>query len=136
MLLDDMADYASSQGHGTIGTNLFKGALPSTPDACVAILGPYGAAPPVRAMAGSAGQALAERPRVQVIARDTRYDAAQKKAQDLWFSLDGVQARSINGVAYQSIFSLQQPFYLERDANNREVFAFNVEVIRSPATSS
>lgn len=136
MLLDDIADVASSAGHGTVGTNLFKGMLPSTPDACVAILGPYGGAPPVHAMSGSAGQAVAERPRVQVLARDTRPDAALKKAQDLYFAFDGLQARSINGVAYQAVFALQSPFFLSRDENNREICALNLEIVREPATSS
>lgn len=136
MLLDDLADLASSAGHGTVGTSIFKSTLPAQPDECVAILGPYAAAPPVHAMSGSAGQALAERPRVQILARAARHDAAHKKARDLWFSFDGLQARSINGVAYQSVFALQQPFYLSRDENNREVFCFNVECTREPATSS
>lgn len=136
MVLDDLADLASSQGHGTVGTDLFKGLLPAQPDACVAILGPYGGAPPVEAMAGAAGRALAERPRVQVVARAPRHDAAHKKARDLWRSLDGLPARSINGVAYLSVFALQTPFHLETDGNGRAVIACNYEVVRSAASSS
>lgn len=136
MILDDLADYASSQGHGTVGTTMFKGPMPAQPDACVAILGPYGGAPPVHVMSAGPGTAPLEYPRVQVLTRDTRYDAAEKKAQDLWFSLDAFTARAINGVAYKSIDALQSPFFFERDANNRTVFACNYEIARVPATSS
>ena len=136
MLLDDLADLLSTGGIGTVGTNLFKGTLPPEPDAAVAILGPYGGLEPVHAMAAGPGASLAERPRVQVVARDTRYDAAMKKAQDVWLLLDGLQEKTINGVKYYSIDALQSPFYLVRDENHREIFAANYEVVRRAATSS
>ena len=134
MLLDDLLDLAATGGHGTKGVDLFKGMLPSKPDAAAAILH-YGGPPPVRGMAGSSGQALAEVERVQVVVRDGRYDGAMKRARDIWFSLDGA-ARAINGVQYRSIFALQSPFSLGDDGQGREVVACNYEVVRDPATSS
>ena len=139
MLLDDLGDVLSSASIGVLGTTLFKGMLPSTPDACVAILGPYGGLPPVWAMspgAASGGRPQVERPRVQVLCRDTRYDSAEQKAVAVRFVLDGLGGVTKNGIAYKAIFAVQEPFYLERDANNREIFAANYEVVRNAATSS
>ena len=48
MLLDDVADLISTGGYGTLGTNLFKGMLPSDPDEAVAVIH-YGGLEPVRA---------------------------------------------------------------------------------------
>lgn len=139
MILDDLADVMSSAGLGTVGTNLFKGALPSAPDACVALLGPYGGAPPVWAMsagAASGGRPQVERPRVQVLCRDTRYDSAQYKAVAVRFVLDGLGSFTKNGVGYKSVFAVQEPFYLERDGNDREIFVANYEIVRNAVTSS
>lgn len=139
MLLDDLADVMSSNGLGTVGVTIFKGALPSTPDACVALLGPYGGLPPVWTMSAgpaSGGRPQVERPRVQVLCRDTRYDAAEQKAVAVRFAIDGLGGFTKNGVGYKSVFMVQEPFYFERDANNREIFAANLEILRAPATSS
>lgn len=134
MLLDDLADLASTYGHGTVGTDVFKATLPSTPDAAVAIIH-YGGLEPVRRMAASPGLPIAEVQRVQVLVRDSRYDGAAKTAQDIFHSLDGL-ARTVNGVAYRWISAIQSPFFLEYDGSNRAVIACNYEVVRDSATSS
>lgn len=135
MILDDLSDYLSTNGVGTVGTNLFKGTLPSTPDAAVALFKTGGPAP-VNMMGAGPGTAVVERPHVQVLARDTRSDAAEKKAQDVWSLLDAFGDKTINGVRYLSVYALQTPFFLNRDGSGREVFACNFEVTREPATSS
>ena len=134
MILDDFADCLSSAGHGVTGTDLFKSMLPSRPDAVIGLIH-YGGLEPVRGMAGSAGQALAQIERVQVIVRNPRYEDAAKLAQDVWFTLDGA-SRAINGVQYQWISALQSPFFLGRDENNRSLVACNFECVRDTATSS
>lgn len=134
MLLDDLADVLSSGGIGTVGTTLFKGLLPPNPPAVTAVFA-YGGAPPVWGMAPGPGTSLAERPRAQIVCRDTSLDAAEKQARDAWLLLDGLQ-RTINGVVYHAVYALQSPFQLMRDENNRESVAFNVEIVRKAATSS
>lgn len=135
MILDDLADYLSTNAVGTVGTNIFKSTLPSTPDAIVALF-KTGGPSPVNLMGAGPGTAIVERPHVQVLARDTRPDAAEKKAQDVWNLLDALGDKTINGIRYLSVFALQTPFYLQTDESNRKVFACNYEVTRKPATSS
>ena len=142
MILDDLADLASSAlstGTWAVETNVFKGILPSTPDTCLALLGPYGGAPPVWAMSpgvGAGGRPQVERPRVQALSRAARYDDAAKNAVKLRYVLGGLYDATKNGVRYQSIVEVQEPFFLERDDAARTVFAMNFEVTRAAVTSS
>ena len=134
MILDDLADYLSTSGVGTIGTNLFKNALPSTPDLAVALFLTGGPAPEHRMSSGPVS-AVVERPHVAVWVRDTRYDGAHKKAQDVWRLLDGYSG-VLNGVSYLWASALQTPFPLEVDEAGRQIVACNYEVMRLPASSS
>lgn len=134
-VLTDLGDRLTSQSVATQGTDLFLGVLPSTPDACTALL-LTGGGPASRAMSAGPGTALVERPHVQCITRASRPDDALKRAQDVWFALDHLGAVTINGVAYLHVEALQSPFELGRDEAGRFIFAVNFEVVRVPATSS
>lgn len=142
MILDDLSEILSSALSTTtwsIGTNVFLGPMPSTPDTCLALLGPYGGLPPVWAMSpgvGAGGRPQVERPRVQALSRAVRYDDAEKNAVALRYALGGLYNVTKNGVRYHQIVEVSEPFFLERDSTNRTVFAMNLEATRSPATSS
>lgn len=133
-LVDDMADYLSTSGIGTIGTNLFKTLLPDSPDACVAIFA-TGGMEPAHAMGAGPGGAVAERPNIAVWSRDARPDNAEFLARKAFFLLDKL-GRTINGVEYKAIFALQTPFFLQRDETGRAIYACNFSVVRASATSS
>lgn len=135
MLLDDLADKLSSQGAGTVGTNLFKHQVPASPDELLAVI-PTPGGPLERAMSASAGSALVERPHVQVLARAADPMTAHKKAQDAYGILDHLGPVTINGVLYHHVVALQPPFYLLEDDAQRHVWACNFEVVRDLATSS
>jgi hypothetical protein len=130
-VLTDVADVLSSGG---ITTPIFKGTLPSTPDDLIGLFETGGAAP-VHAMNRGPGTALAERPHVQLLVRDTRPDDAKKTAQDATRLLDGL-GRRINGILYGSVFALQSPFFLKVDETSRVIYAVNFECTRVPASSS
>ena len=117
-----------------MGTDIFKGIVPSTPDELTAIF-ETGGGPPVHAMSAGPASALIERPHVQVLTRALRADSAKKRASDANRLLDALQ-RSVNGVRYHSVFALQSPFFMRRDESNRVEFACNYEILRSPASSS
>lgn len=134
-MLDDLADRLTTQSVATSGTDLFKSVMPSTPDEVIALFEAAGG-PLTRAMSGSPGTALVERPHVQVQARAVRPDSARKRAEDVYHNLDGLGPVTINGVSYQWITALQAPFFLETDETGRYVYAVNFEVLREPATSS
>ena len=133
-MLDDLADVISSGGIGTVGTDIFKGIVPSTPDELTALF-ETGGGPAVHAMSAGPGTALMERPHVQVLTRAARADSAKKRASDANRLLDALQ-RSVNGVRYHSVFALQSPFFLRRDEANRVEYAQNFECIRQQASSS
>lgn len=134
-ILGDLGDRLTSQAVATQGTDLFLGILPSTPDEVTALLlGPGG--PPTRAMGAGPGNALVERPHVQCLGRSARGDGALKRAQDVFFALDGLGALKINSVQYLSVVALQSPFEVGRDEAGRYLYSVNFEVVRVPATSS
>ena len=133
-LMDDLGDVLSSGGIGTVGTDIFKGIVPSTPDEITSVM-ETGGAPPVHAMSAGPGTALLTRPHVQVLTRAARADSAAKRAREAGRLLDALQ-RSVNGVRYHAVFALQDPFFLRRDEANRVEFAQNFEVVRANASSS
>lgn len=125
MLLDELGSYLQAQALGTLGTDLFTGLLPDSPDAAVAIL-EYGGVAPVHALGG--GNAKWERPRVQVVVRATTYSAARTKIETIYKLLHKLTDTVLTGVRYLVIDAVQSPFFLERDANNRVKLAVNFQV--------
>jgi hypothetical protein len=137
MLLDDLADYLSSQGHGTVGTDIFLSAMPGdTASGTLVVLYETGGVFPIRAMASSPGQARMERPRVQIVVRGDDYPVARAKANDIWRSLDGLPQRTINATTYFTVSAVQSPFQLGPDLNNRTKIACNYDVLKAVSTSS
>ena len=140
MVLDDIADYLTSQGGsgvGTLGTDLFKGFMPDTPDIAVAIY-ETGGLEPERAMTSAAGQVVVERPRVQVVARAQAYDyqVARTRIHNAFVLLEGMAARSINGTAYKYGSAVQSPFPMGRDSDGRVLICCNFDIVKALSTST
>jgi hypothetical protein len=132
VLIDDLSDYLSSGG---ITGTIYKGFLPPTPDTAIAIYETGGVAP-IRAMGNVAGRAVVERPRIQVVCRAGQYDyqAARLKAQDVFALLDGMPARTVNGVSYLDSAAVQSPFLMGRDESGRPKIACNYDVVKRLST--
>jgi hypothetical protein len=135
-LLDDIADYLTSQGHGanstTTGTapvNIFRNVIPMTPDTAIALF-ETGGLGTVHAMASGPGEAVAARPSVQIRVRARSQDTARSLVDDVFNDVDGLRERTINGTRYSWMEAIQMPFILDRDDQNREVFNFNVRIIK------
>ena len=104
-ILESVGDYlqntASAFGahasQGTLGTNLFLGTLPDSPDVCVAVYENAGSSP-VFTM-GSGGIRV-DYPMLQIITRATRedYPTARDKAEDIRILLASVLEQTISGV--------------------------------------
>mgnify|MGYP001559215450 CR=1 FL=1 len=135
MFLDDLWDALSSAGATSGGFEMFKTLMPDSPDQVIALF-ETGGGPPVHAMNAGPGTAVVERPHVAVWTRAAIPTTARKKAQDVFFSLDALGDKTINGVRYLSVFALQSPFLLQRDETSRPIYVTNFEVVREPATSS
>jgi len=112
----------------TLGTNLFLGRLPETPDTCVAIIETAGQSS-VEAMGGSTLPAYT-RPRAQVLVRAVAYSDASDLAEDIYKKMQLIDNESLSGVRYLRADGLQSPFYLDRDVEERAVFSCNYQTLR------
>lgn len=138
MLLNDIGDYLSSGGLGTLGTNLFLGMLPAAPDNA-AVVYETGGRSPARAMHSAAGQATMTYPHIQVVCRGgtDAYEVARALAQKAFLLLDGLPHRAINTTCYLGGVALQaEPFLMGRDEQNRPLIACNYELVKRLSSTS
>ena len=125
-LLDDLSDYLTSAG---TTTPINKGWFFSTADRVLCLRG-TGGFPSHHVMNPAVNQAILEEPTLQLLARATTYDQAEATARSAKSLLDGLRKRTINSVVYHWATAMQPPFFLERDENQRFVFAMNVQLKR------
>jgi hypothetical protein len=62
--------------------------------------------------------------------RDSNYDEAWEKANDIREYLDAKVGTKQGGTTYISIRATGDPQFLERDENDRFIFIINFEIIR------
>jgi len=126
-LLEDIAAVIDSNSVTfTLGTNLFIGRLPDDPDLCCAIY-QYGGEEPLKTMGGDAMPPI-EEPRIQVIIRATGYATAQSTITTIWGYLEAILNENLTGDRYLRVSAVQSPFPLERDSQDRILFAQNFRV--------
>jgi hypothetical protein len=124
-LLVDIGGLVATASSVTLGTTLFLGTLPATPDACMAIK-EYPGSPPDFVFGDN--NISVEYPRVQVLARGAQddYATARSQAELAYKALGAAVAQSISGTRYLAFRPLTAPFDLGRDANNRPIIGFNL----------
>ena len=133
-LLTDVGTYLAaatvSTADLTLGTNLFLGREPASPDTCVTLYEPGGAAPddPV---GGNTAPSL-ENPGLQVRSRAAAYSTAQSLAVDVWALLAKVINETLTSTTYLKISPVQSPFALDRDDQDRMIFVCNFDVVKVP----
>ena len=136
MLLDDVIAKLGGSGIGlTNGTNLFAGTLPDSPDSAVAVY-ETGGIFPLHTMNVSAGKAVAERPRVQIVSRGMRYQAARQTAHLISQTLDGLNNDVINGNRYLQITAVSSPAAMGLDASGRIRLTQSFDIIKALHTST
>lgn len=128
-LLNEIGDYLSSQGVGTLGQNLFLGYLPDSPNSAGAIY-PTGGITAVHAFNPSPGQAKAQRPSVQIVWRSSSFSVAESKLRTVWSLMDGLPERTLGGTRYQSIEAISDPFLMNRDEQGRTIMACNFMIAK------
>jgi hypothetical protein len=125
-LLSEIGTFLAAQsGLGALGTTLFLGAMPASPDVCGALY-EYGGLAPSNGF-GVVGVQY-EFPAVQVVFRGTKQDYAttRAKAETAYRALAGVQPDTLlSGTRYLQIRPQQAPFLMRRDDDDRVYFAAN-----------
>lgn len=124
LLLDDLGVYLQAQSIGTVGTDLFKGILPESPDDCISI-DQSGGVEPDRELP-------LEKPTIQVLVRNDDYATGLTKAKAIYDLLhraghdNGAEpVLKVGGVDVMDIFAMQEPFHLGKDENERDLFTLN-----------
>lgn len=127
-LLADLGEYLEDNGGGVVvGTSLFYGTMPPTPDAC-GVLIEYEGRGMLRRIVDDGAQT--EMPRVQLVYRSTTYTEGMTAIRTMWALLDAIVNTELGTTFYQRVSAIQPPFYVERDGNDRFLFAANFEVTR------
>lgn len=131
-----MTSVIQTAGLATFGTDMFAGVLPPNPVECCALV-EYGGEPPMRNQTDGAAHSSAqggERPRFQLLLRSADYETGRNLIQQMWSALDGIVNVTIGGIFYQRVASIQSPFLLERDDNDRWIFAVNFAATKEVET--
>jgi len=133
LLLPEISSVIELAGLATEGTDLFLGVLPSNPSLCCALV-EYEGETPLRTQNEGAAHSSAqggERPRFQLLCRDTDYETGRSLVKSIVTVLDAIVNETIEGTFYVRVSALQSPFLLERDENSRWIFAVNFAVIKN-----
>jgi len=129
VLLDDVATFVDTSTALTVGTDLFKGLMPDTPDACVAL---YETPGEMALEMGGGSTPTVERPHLQVISRAADYVTARNNSQTVHNAIRGVTDQTLSGRRYLRIQPLQDPYMMGRDENRRVKVVFNCSVEKEP----
>jgi len=120
-LVDNLATYLVSQGIcGAKGTGIFIGDLPEKQNNAVKIEQTGGVEPDK--------YLKVEQPTVQVMVRNTSYPNGLDKIKEIYDALhqqgDDLVLEA-GGVDVMTVFALQEPTHIGKDANNRHLFVVN-----------
>ena len=123
-ILESIGDYLVTNSHGTLGTSIFLGTLPESPDACVAVYENSGSSP---TFTMGAGGIRIDYPMIQIICRAGRedYPTARDKAYTLRILLASVVETSISGVHIMRIEPMGSVNQLGVDPKYRPLISVN-----------
>lgn len=122
MMLDDIAAYLQTKGLGTVGTDIFKGKRPSSPDACLALYQYAGEVPEL--ISGT----TYEYPGLQVWSRATNQVDALTKLDAVIDELHGLSEYSTTYARYLLVQARQSPATMGEDENGRIEYVVNFRV--------
>lgn len=131
-MLEDIAGYVQTEGHGTAATDLFISWRPDAPD-LVTTLYEYMGEP--RHVMNREGSPPVVVPRLQVIVRGTARDylTARAKIDAIYKSLHEIVDMTLGTNYYASVIAIDTPFQMGRDENQRHLLACNFSVWMSPS---
>lgn len=132
MVLAELAAWLQADGIGTVGTDIFYGILPDTPDAVICLHEYPGF--PNDLVLGS-NTINAEWPHVQVVVRGVKddYDNPRLKIAQVVNSFTKIGETVLSGVRYHAVMAKQAPFMVQPDGNWRNLFKVNFAVYKDPS---
>lgn len=130
-ILEAVGDYLQAQSQGTLGTSLFLGRMPDTPDVCVCVYEAAGSLPEMTF--GSVGVAI-DRPIVQIICRASRddYPTARNRAESIRTLLAGVVNTTLSGVKVMRIEPTGSVNPIGPDEKDRPLVSINFQAMVLP----
>lgn len=131
-VLNEIAAHLQALGVGVLGTTLFIGSMPATPDVCVALF-EYGGLAPEKGF-GTPGNKW-ETPAIQVVARGVKGDYAGPRAKVAvaYAELSKIEAELLGSTFYHHIHAVQAPFLMRRDDSERVYMAVNFLAQKDPS---
>jgi hypothetical protein len=142
VVLPEIAAKLAALSLGTVGTSIFFGSMPATPDE-VCCLYEYGGLAPVHQFGSTAIDY--ETPAVQVVFRGpkpgpgvtTAYTNPRAKAETAYHGLVAVEVATLTGGGqsgfYHTIRAQQAPFMVGRDENERYLIGVNFLAQKEPS---
>lgn len=128
MMLEALADKLTAASVATVGTNLFIGIMPNSPDVCVSLY-EYAGSPPLEVLRDNA--ATLERPSVQVMVRASRndYPTARDLITDVRDSLTGITDETISNVRFLRVNQNSAINAVGTDENDRPMFTLSLTTV-------
>jgi len=123
-VLEAVGTYLQTNNKGTLGTNIFLGVLPETPDVCIGVFEYEGLAPMFTM--GTAGIEI-DRPSVQLLFRASRddYPTARDAADGARILLSSVANQTINSLKILRIEPVGSIMPMGVDKNSRPIISSN-----------
>ena len=128
MILEALADRLTSASVATVGTNLFIGLMPNSPDVCAALY-EYAGSAPLEVLVDN--NATLERPSVQVMVRASRndYPTARNLIENIRNTLTEITNETISGVTFLRVNQNSSINAVGTDENDRPVFTLSLMTV-------
>jgi hypothetical protein len=126
VILEALGDYLQTNSIGTLGTNIFLGKMPATPDYCICLYEYEGMGP--EETFGSAGYDI-DKPRIQIVVRGTRddYPTARNGAKTIRDLLAALTDVTISSTKVLRVASLGSTIPLGLDDKDRPRISANFQ---------
>lgn len=127
MILPELGTYLDGDTSLTLGTDLFLGQLPESPDAAVSLI-ETGGTEPDDTWAGD--NPAIEMPRVQITVRgaEDTYGTTRTTMDTVYKSLCKIKNQTLSGTLWLRCSPIDSPAFLMRDETNRPIFVSNFQV--------
>lgn len=116
-MLDDLVSYMDGNGIGTVGTNLFRSYMPTSPVNCVAVIETGGPQPNK--------ELPLKKPTFQVLIRNSSYSAGKTKLNAVRSLLQQKSQTQIGSTFFLYILAISEGGHLGRDERGADQFSIN-----------